>query len=509
MSVAKAAFVVSAVTFVSRMFGYARDILVAYFLGSGPLADAFFVAYRIPNLVRQITAEGAFQNAFIPIYARILGTEGEASASRFAARALGWMLLALVPVCVLAIVFMPELLSLFAWGFRDDPSRFEPAVSLGRIIFPYVLCVSVLCLYGGTLNGRGSFFPFTSACILLNIAMIIGALYMRHWFPTVAEALSWSILLGGAMQIAWIVFFAVRKGAFVWPAWPSLCRDVGDLGRRMGPGILGGGVTQINLWANTLIATFFPGMVSTIYYADRLLQFPMALIGTALGIALLPSLSRHTATGDIARSRALQQKTAELAMLLALPSSVGMCMLARPVIAALFERGEFTAADTENAALMLQIFMFGLPAFVLNRILSPVFFAHGDTKRPALISLATLLANVAVTLAAIPLIGQWALAVGPAVAAWGNALLHVVILRREGRAPEDWGLRGWLPLHAFACACMAASLWAADAFLPMSLGRGAAFSLACIFGGALVYALALTAFPRYRMRQVKALLGYS
>ncbi|MET0156307.1 MAG: murein biosynthesis integral membrane protein MurJ [Rickettsiales bacterium] len=499
MSVVKSASTVGALVFLSRITGYARDIQVAGALGAGPLADAFFVAYRIPNLIRQISAEGAFQNAFIPLYSAALATGGEEDARRFGAVALGWMLALLFPTCVAAHIFMPEIVALLAWGFRGDSERMGAAVFLGRVIFPYVAFVSVVCLYGGMLNGRGKFFPFVSSSIWLNVGMVAGAIWLKPFFATAAEALAWSILIGGVAQTAWIVYFAVKHKAFVWPAAPRRRADVKSLGRRMVPGILGGGITQINLWANTIIATFFAGMASTVYYADRLLQFPLAMIGTAMGIALLPALSRHVAAAHTEKSYDLQRKAMELAMGLSLPAAVGAAALAPLLVKALFERGEFTPDDTERVAHILRIFMAGLPAFVLNRILGPVFYASGDTASPAWISLATLVVNVALTLSAVPFMGESALAFGPAAAAWANGLAYAVILRKRKLSPADFRMGSWLPAQIGATLCMAGALYAAEKF---SFGNAGIDAAARISVGALAYGFACMVAPRYRPRKL-------
>lgn len=505
MSVFKAASVVGLTTLISRVFGYVRDIFAAMLLGAGPAADAFFVAFRIPNLLRQITSEGALLNAFVPLYTKRRGEADDAEADAFAMRALGKLLLILIPAAALGVLFMPQILGLLAGGLRQHPDYFAQAVTYGRISFPYIIFVSALSLYGGMLNARGRFFPFAFAPVIVNLCMIAAALLALYLKPEAPGLYLISALLpAGVFQVLWIARRARKAGAFVLPSFAPACGTVKTLGKRMIPGIIGGGVVQLNMQINTLIATYFTGAVSSLYYADRLIQLPLALIGTAAGIALLPALSRHTAEGRKDDAERLMRKAQEAGLLLALPAAFGLAALAEEIISVLFVRGAFTPGDAQAVVPLLQILCIGLPGLVLARMYAPCFYAAGDTKTPVKISFTCLFINIAVTLSAIPFIGPLALAAGPAFTGWCNALLLAVLLRKKDLPSVSVRRAAYAPFLLTAaglCGCGAYVTARISSAWPEALSLGAA-----IAAGGVIYAAALCMLPRYRPSRLKRML---
>ncbi|MHA1553830.1 MAG: murein biosynthesis integral membrane protein MurJ [Alphaproteobacteria bacterium] len=486
---------VGGATATSRVLGFLRDVMMAAALGTGPIADAFFVAFRIPNLFRRLFAEGAFNAAFVPLYAKSLQSEGEAAARQFANHTLSALLTLLLVLTALVEIAMPALIIVFAPGFISDPDKYELTVILTRITFPYLVLVSLLALFSGMLNARGRFAAAAFAPALLNVVFIaalalVFALDLAN-APGAGHVLAWAVLLGGLAQLVTVVWAARRGGLTLRFVRPRITDAIARLFRLSLPGILAGGVTQINIMIGTIIASQLPGAVSVLYFADRVYQLPLGIVGIAIGVALLPELSRllRAERFDLVDDR--QNRATEFAMALTLPAAVALVVLAEPIIMVLFQRGAFSAEATAATAAALTAFAFGLPAFVMIKVLSPGFFAREDTRTPMWFAAASMVANVALSLALFPILAHVGIAIATAVAGWLNALLLAVALVRRGHFTVDGVLLRRLPLLALAAVIMgtgvAVCLLPAAGFLadPSTLVRAATLAVLVLIGLAL------------------------
>ncbi len=453
---------VGAATAVSRVLGFVRDVLIAAALGTGPVADAFFVAFRIPNLFRRLFAEGAFNAAFVPLFAKSLEGEGESAARAFGSEALSALLTALLILTAIVEIAMPLLMYVLAPGFIDEPDKFDLTVVLTRIAFPYLILVSLLALYSGVLNARGRFAAAAFAPALLNvvfIAALIGTFVSGYASQQGAgHVLAWATLVGGLAQLAVVIWATARSGFTLGLVRPRLTPRLRRLVSLSIPGILSGGVTQINIVIGTMIATLAPGAVSFLYFADRVYQLPLGIVGVAIGVALLPDLSRQLRAGRIAQADDVQNRAAEIALALTLPAAVALVVLAEPIIMVLFERGSFSAAATTATAAALVAFAIGLPAFVMIKVLSPGFFAREDTRTPMRFAAASMVANIAGSLILFPFLSHVGIAIATAFAGWLNAVLLWVALSRRGHFPIDHRLARRAPLLALAALLMGACL---------------------------------------------------
>ncbi|BCJ90662.1 putative lipid II flippase MurJ [Terrihabitans soli] len=428
---------VGGLTLVSRLFGFVRDVAMAALLGAGPLADAFMVAFRLPNHFRAIFAEGAFNAAFVPRYAAVLTTEGEAGARRFSGAVLSLILIVQAVLLVGALVFMPAVVTLLAPGFTDTPDQFATTVDLTRITFGYLALISVATFVSGMLNAHERFAAAAAAPILLNVCMIAALGLARH-FPTVAHALAWGVLISGFVQLAYVVWDLWRSGRRLVLAKPVLSPDIKKFLRAFGPAVLGSAGVQLAMFADTIIASFLPtGSVSYLYYADRLYQLPLAVIGIAIGVVLLPDLSKKVAAGDEKGVRDGLNRALEGIFILTLPCVAIFLLMAEPVIAVLFGRGAFDQAAVTGSARVLEAYAVGLTAIVALRALTPAFHARGDTTTPVLALGAATLVNIALKIALMGSFGAAGLAFGTAAGAWVNALILAVLLARAGRLTFD------------------------------------------------------------------------
>jgi putative peptidoglycan lipid II flippase len=437
-------------TMISRVLGFVREILTADFLGASAVSDAFFVALRLPNMFRSLFAEGAFSIAFVPIFAGKITTDGHAEAKRFAEDALAILLVALLLFLLFGEICAPWILDVIAPGFRADPAKFALALDLTRIMFPYLVFISLVALQGGVLNSLDRFAAAAITPVLLNI-FLIGALVGVR--PLTGYALAWAVTAAGVAQFLWLTASCARAGMALALPLPRLTPEVRRLLGIMVPSVLGAGGTQINLLVSTAIASLLPtGAVSFLNYADRLNQLPLAVIGIAVGTAILPSLSRQVRTGDQAGANDTQNRGLELALLLTLPAAIALAVGALPILTVLFEHGRFTAADARATAPALAAYAAGLPAFVLIKVMAPGFFARHDTRTPVMIGAVTVAINIALTVALG--IGTGLAHVGVAmalsIAGWVNAIGLCWVLSRRGYFTLDAGARRRLPRLAAA-----------------------------------------------------------
>ncbi|MDE2227544.1 MAG: murein biosynthesis integral membrane protein MurJ [Alphaproteobacteria bacterium] len=496
MALLRSVATVGGYTMMSRVLGFVRDILMAQFLGAGPVADAFFVALRLPNLFRSLFAEGAFSAAFVPIFAGMVAKDGRQPARLFAEDALAALTTVLFVFVLVCEIATPALLHVLAPGFAVEPEKFAIAVTFTRITFPYLLFISLVALQGGVLNSLERFAATAVAPVLLNIFLIGTLLLVR---PVNGVALSWAVTSAGFAQFVWLMASCHRAGLplrFPRPRWtPALKRLVG----LMGPGIVGAGVMQLNLVVSTAVASLLPtGAVSYLYYADRLNQLPLAVVGTAVGIAILPPLSRQVRTGDLAGAVATQNRGLELALLLTVPAAVALGLLAQPLLAALFERGAFRPHEVTATAGALAAYAAGLPAFVLVKVLAPAFFARHDTATPVKIAVVAVAANFALTLilgVALPF-AQVGIACATSAAGWINALLLLWLLHRRAHFRLDARSKSRIPRILAAALLMGAVLVGLGIPLAPFFGKALVFRLAAL---AALIAAGLTAFAGFAL----------
>ena len=444
----------------SRVLGFARDILIASIFGAGPVADAFFIAFKLPNFLRRLFAEGAFNAAFVPLFAGSLERDGRAAAKSFAEDVLTVLLWALLLLVIVAQIVMPWLMHALAPGFADEPEKFDLTVQLTRLTFPYILLISLVSLLGGVLNSLYRFAAVAATPILLNLCLIAALLGLSRWTETPGHALAIGVTVGGIVQFVWLVVAASRAGMALRLRRPRLTPGVRRLLVIAAPAALGAGVAQVNLVIDIIIASLLPpGSVSFLYYADRVNQLPLGVVGVAVGTALLPLLSRQLRAGAAAEAAKSLNRAIEIALLLALPAAVALVVIAGPVIVVLFERGAFGPGESAAAAGALVAYAGGLPAFVLIKVLAPAYFARQDTRTPVRIAVLCLLVNVALNLILMGPLAHVGVALATTLAGWLNVALLAAGLARRGFLRPDARLRRRIPRLVAACAGMAAVLW--------------------------------------------------
>ncbi|WP_024577782.1 MULTISPECIES: murein biosynthesis integral membrane protein MurJ [unclassified Afipia] len=452
-------FTVGGYTLLSRVTGFARDIMLAAILGAGPLADAFFVALRLPNHFRAIFAEGAFNAAFVPAYAHVHGERGEAAAKLFGDRIFTLLFVSQVVLLILALVFMPQAMSILAPGFTDDPAQRHLAIELTRITFPYLLLITLVTLYGGMLNVMHRFASAAAAPIFLNLSMM-ATLALAAFFPTAGHAAAWGVLISGFLQYALLAGDAKVHG--ILPKFTSLKLDENVRGffRALGPATLGSMGTQVALFADTIIATFLAaGALSALYYADRLNQLPIGVIGIAIGTVLLPEMSRRITAGDDEGAIASQRRAFDFTLLFSVPFVAAFLVVPDVIMRAMFARGAFSKADAVAAGATLAAYAVGLIPFVLIRSAVATFYARKDTATPVKAALTGVAVNVGLKLALVGSLAQIGLALATAVGAWVNLLLVLLFATRRGFFVFDRAFLVSLAKFATAGAVLAAALW--------------------------------------------------
>ena len=462
MKLYKNFFSVGAMTLLSRILGFVRDILIANVLGTSMAANAFLAAFRFPNLFRRLFAEGAFNLAFIPMFAGVLEEKGEEAAKELAARIISWLLMMLLGVTILAEIFMPQLMAAFVPGFLTDPEKFEFTVLLARICFPYLAMMSIMAAGGGMLNGLGKFLIAAFAPVMLNIVMIIiliGLVVAVFDQPSSAIWLSIGIFIGGIAQVGIIIWALKNLGFLPKLGWPRLDDHIRKFGKLVLPVILAGGVTQINIFIGTIIASGGASAISYLYFADRLYQLPLGIIGVAIGVVLLPELSRHIKGERFKEAADAQEQSLFISMLLGLPASVALFVLAQPIIQVLFERGAFDAAATAATAPALAAFALGLPAFVLIKVFQPGFFAREDTVIPTILAAISVAINIVLSLLLFPVYAHIGIAIATSVAAWINTIFLAGILMKRGYFVVNIHLLKTHALIILASLLMAILLW--------------------------------------------------
>lgn len=461
MKLFKAMATVSILTSLSRVLGFARDVLTAQYLGAGMVADAFFIALKLPNLFRRITAEGAFSVSFVPVYSEVLAKEGETEADLFASRTFSLMLAALSVFSLIALAVMPWIIYVIAPGFSDDPPKYALAVELTRVTFPYLLLMSLSALLGGVLNAHDRFGPFALAPSLFNLTLIVALLLSERFFGNAGHAMAWGVVASGVLQFVWLWISVRRLGIRIRPGRPVLTPRIRRVLKLMGPGLLGAGVMQINLFADMIVASLLPtGAISALYYADRLNQLPLGMVGVALGTALLPMLSRAIAAEREAEARDLYNRALEVCLLLALPAGAALAVIPHQIISVLFERGAFDAAAARMTGWVLMAYAAGLPAYIAVKVLSSACWARQDTTTPVRVAIASALCNVVLGVGLVMLtpIGVAGIAVATSIAGWLQFILLWRALRGVAVARPDARFTRNLPRIVLSVVVMAGVL---------------------------------------------------
>lgn len=458
-------------TLVSRVLGFVRDVMIAAFLGTGPAAQAFIVAFSLPNMFRRFFAEGAFNMAFVPMFSKKL--EADDDPHGFARDAFSGLATILIIFTVIAMIFMPWLVWAMASGFVGDV-RFDLSVTYGRIAFPYILFISLAALLSGVLNATHRFTAAAAAPVLLNIIFITALVASSMMGFDIGLTLAWMVPVAGVAQLALVWVAASRAGFTLIPKRPVLSPDLKRLAIIALPAALAGGVVQVNLLVGRQVASQFDSAVAWLYNADRLYQLPLGVVGIAIGIVLLPELSRRLQAGDVEGGQEAFSRAGEISLALTIPAAVALVIIPLPLIEVLFQRGKFGPDDTAATAAAVQIYGLGLPAFVLQKIYQPLFFARADTKTPFYYALVAMVINAALAIGLAPVIGYMAAAVGATVASWGMViLLWLGALRMGPAARFDQRFRNRIWRITLASLMMGLFLLAAQLVLNPMFGAGA------------------------------------
>jgi putative peptidoglycan lipid II flippase len=489
MNLHKATGTIGGLTMVSRIAGFAREMLMSRILGAGIYTDAFYVAFRLPNTFRRLFGEGAFSAGFVPLYSQRLQSGGEAEAKLFSEEVLAVFL----PTLILFTVIFIALMKPFIWaitGWHGEQLAF--GTFLTRITFPYLLLISLVSLFSGILNSIARFTAAAFAPALLNLAMLSMLIVFRQGGEVTATAVSAGVTIGGVLQLVLLVLACKRAGVVLKVRRPRLTPGVRQFIRVVVPATLGAGVYQVSVFIDTFFLTRIgTGAVSWFNYAGRLNQRPLGVIGPAIGTAILPQVSRHVDIGEADKAARVQGQAAELAMLLCLPAALALCASALPLVSAIFEGGRFNAGDAQKTALTLSLIALGLPAYVLVKVLTPGFYARRDTATPVKVAVGVLVANVILNFALIPPFGIGGLAAAVALSSWLNCAILYVLLHRRGHFRVEGWLASRLARQLVAAAVMVVVLigirTALAGWFSGSLGHRLAGVIAIVGGGMIVY----------------------
>jgi putative peptidoglycan lipid II flippase len=500
MSLVRNTAVIGGLTLVSRLFGFARDIVLTAALGAGPVADAFNAALGFPNLFRRLFAEGAFSQAFVPVYSKTLAAEGEEAANRLASEALSVLLLMVALLSAVAIAGMSWINRALFAGYINDPQTFQLATLLTQLAMPYLVAMSATTLFSGVLNAHGRFFAAAAAPILFNLCQLI-ALWLVHDTPQhAALAAIVAVSISGVLQALWVWWGAHRSGTKLRLPFPRITPAVQRLFVLAAPAALAGGALQINVMVSRALASFEQGAITYLTVADRLYQLPLGLIGIAVGVAMLPRLSRLVQEGDDAGARSALDEAVALSMAFTLPAAAAILAIPYFMIDGLYARGAFTAQDAYNVSLALIHYGWGVPAFVLAKIYAPAFFAREDTRGPMRYAITSMVLNVVLGAALFFGLRQMGvhgfpgLAIATSTAAWLNVLLMIRALVKSGAYGPTPAAFGRLVRILFASAVLFGVLWLANfnrANLEAQFGsKEAAILFVILAGGTFYFAVA-------------------
>jgi putative peptidoglycan lipid II flippase len=434
MSLFRSIFTVSFFISLSRILGFIRDIFIAKYLGAGLSADAFFAAFRLPNFFRRVFAEGAFNSAFVPIFVgKLSQDDNKVKSIIFARNIFSFLFYALLIAVILMEIFMPQITYFLFPGFFSNTEKFNLAVNLSRITIFYLLFISLVSLCSGILNSLNKFAVPAASPIILNITLIFSFFLFANIAPNYAYALSYGVLIAGILQFLWVIIFTFRAKILLYPQIPTFNRDSKVFFKKLIPGIIGANVMQINLLVDNIIASLISGAVSYLYYADRINQLPLALIGIAIGIALLPTLSLKIKKGEFEQAIKLQNRALEAALILVIPASLGLMCLAKPIISTLFERGNFGPNQSLMVGAALRYYSLGLPAYVLVKVMEPSFFSRGNTKIPMRIAIICLINNLLLNFLFYKIfaLGYLGIVLSSVISSYLNLILLFVILIKK------------------------------------------------------------------------------
>jgi putative peptidoglycan lipid II flippase len=439
MRLFKSVFIISFFTSISRVLGFIRDIIIARYLGVSALSDVFFAAFKLPNFFRRIFAEGAFNSAFVPIFVdKLQSHHNRRDAIIFVRNILSFLFFVLMTFIILLQIFMPFAMKLMFFGFADEPEKFSLLVNLSRITIFYLLFISIVSLFSGILNSLGKFAAPSAVPIILNGTLIASVFVFGPITPNLAYALSWGVFSAGVLQLLWLMFFLYKKKVLVFPTFPKFNYDAKYFFKKLIPGVIGANVMQINLLVDTMIASLISGAISYLYYADRINQLPLAMIGIAINIALLPALSRKIKSGNVKEAIKMQNVALESGLLLVIPAAFALVTLAQPIIYTLFARGQFGAEETIFVAKALKYYSIGLPAFMVVKILEPAFFSRGNTIVPMRIAIICLIVNIILNIAFIKPFGYVGIVLASICSSYLNVLLMFIsLIKKDHFAFED------------------------------------------------------------------------
>ena len=517
MSLAKSISTVGGFTLVSRVFGLIRDLATARYLGAGMAADAFVIAFKLPNFFRRLFAEGAFAVGFVPLFARALGKditpESRAAAEAFAGRVLSWLLpVLLIFLIIMEVGMMPLMLGLTG-GFDGNETKFNFVIELGRYTFPYLVLISLVSFFGGMLNAYGRYSAAAFAPVLLNITMIAALFFFGENDMSAARALAIGVSAAGVAQLILLYVSARRAGIRLKLPRPRLSDDVKELLIIIGPAAVGAGIMQINLLIDVILAArFLPeGSVTWLFYADRLNQLPLGAIGIAVGTVLLPSISRLLASDDQKGANLQQNKALEFSLFLTLPAAVALAVIAAPILATLFERGQFLAGDTSATAAALTVYALGLPAYVIAKTLTPGYFARKDTKTPVRYAIVALVINTVLNIILIQYFAHVGLAAATAIAAWVNAGMLFMGLKKRGHLTLLSGTKIKIVKYTLASALMGAAVYAASNQLAQYFSEDGWVRITTLTSlvalGGFCYLICIFAVRAITVAEIKAFLG--
>jgi len=510
MSLIRSSLSIAFLTLISRIFGFVRDVLIANAIGASWLSDAFFVAFKIPNFFRRLFAEGAFNAAFVPQFAGICSTEGREQAVKFASEALSVLLVILILLNALFIIFMPWLLQWFAPGFVGDSTKYDLTVTLARICFPYILFISVVSLLGGILNSLEKFAVVAFSPILLNICLIFALWVFTAYTETPAHALSLGVTLAGVTQMIWLIYSCKKVDALPSIMVPRITAQVRKMLRLIAPAALGAGVAQINLFIDLILASNFHEGVSYLYYADRINELPVGVIGIAVSTALLPTVSKQIRAGDQKAAHYSINRAIELVMLFSLPATLALITIPEPIIKVMYEHGEFSADDTVATYRAMVAFAIGLPSFVLVKIFAAGFYASENTRTPFIVATICVLLNLTLNLILMRIIEHVGLALSTSLAGWFNAVTLGLILHRRGMMVFDSNLKRRLPRMAAATAVMVGVLiplhYALTNWFLQALWLQASALTILVGAGAISYGIAIIGFKTVDRQTIKSYL---
>ncbi len=495
---------IGGLTAISRVLGFGRDVILAMTIGAGPISDAFFVAFKLPNLFRRITAEGAVTNAFLPAYAKAEREGGKSAAAALAAEIQLTLLWGLVLLTLVLELTMPLVITMLAPGFSAGDGRFDNAVFLARITMPYLPMVSMVAFWAALTNANNRFFGGAAAPLILNIMLMLGALITPLFSAIGAVPLAVAVPIAGVFQMLLMQrMLRVIDKRPKWGFWPKISTAGRNMWRQFMAALLGAGGMQLNLLVDTILASLMPvGAISSLYYADRIAQLPLGVIGIALGTALLPRLSRLEAANDRVEIRGVIARGVRLGLFFALPSMVGAILLAEPIIAGLFGYGAFNVEMITPTAQVLMAYGLGIPAFVMAKIFQPAFYAANDPKTPLKITMITVVINLIASVILMQILGVVGLALATSIASWVSVAIMLVLLIRRGRIDRDAG-SSVVPV-ALATILMGAALYAIKPVFDQKMIYSGTFEggfalMAEITIGGLVYfaaAYILGAMPR-------------